>query len=85
MVKHVKILSNDENGLCEMEQDFTHLENYYLIKPDAIDMFVGVIISLKDNQLCQKLRKSGYNSVERFSWTNIDLKYIKIYEKLLLH
>lgn len=69
-----------------MEQDFTHLENCYLVKLGAInDMFVGATLLLQDNQLYQKLSKFGYNSIEIFPWTNIGLKYIKIYEKLLLH
>lgn len=65
---------------------FNHLENCYLVQPGAIDdMFLGIITLFEDNPLYQKLSKFGYNSVERFSWTNIGLEYIKIYEKLLLN
>ena len=47
------------------------------------DMLKGIITLMSDSTLYQKLSKSGYNSVQKFSWKNIGLEYIQIYEKLL--
>ena len=63
---------------------FSHLENCYLVKPGNVDeMLNGIIQLFKDSILYEKLCKSGYDSVQKFSWDQIGLEYIKIYEKLL--
>ena len=68
-----------------MEQDFTHLENCYLVKAGNVnDILVGITQLFSDSKLYEKICKSGYDSVQKFSWNHIGQEYIKIYEELQL-
>jgi len=63
---------------------FNHLENCYLVKPgDVNDMLHGIKQLFDNSKLYEKLCSSGYNSVQKFSWNQIGLEYIKIYQQLL--
>jgi len=64
---------------------FRHLENCYLVKPgDQKNMLDGITKLMTDSGIYQNLVESGYDSVQKFSWKNIGLDYLKLYEKLLL-
>lgn len=64
---------------------FHHLENCFLVEPgDQKNMLNGITKLMSDSKIYQNLVESGYNSAQKFSWKNIGLDYIKLYEKLLL-
>ncbi len=66
------------------QEFFDHLENCYLVKSgDIDDMLDGITRLFEDPELYAKLSKSGYNSIQKFSWNNIGSEYLKIYRELL--
>jgi len=64
---------------------FNHMENCFLVKPGNVnDILAGIIQLFDDSKFHEKLCKFGYDSVQKFSWSQIGPEYIKIYEELLL-
>lgn len=63
---------------------FIHLKNSYLVEPhDQNSMLNGIDTIISNPKIYESLCNLGYDSVQKFSWKNIGLEYVKIYEKLL--
>ncbi len=63
---------------------FIHMKNSYLVEPhDHTSMLDGINTLMTNSKIYESLCSLGYESVQKFSWSQIGLEYIKIYEKLL--
>ena len=63
-----------------------HMKNTFIVKPSDFEELLSTINFLMDNpNKHEEIRLNALEEIKNHDWSLIGLKYLELYEKLLIH